>query len=108
MSKIELNIAHNSPPDDLFQREWQTYRKVVDNNYMFHREVYGRLHQILIEEAPQPYRFLDIACGDASASVNVLRRTRISHYHGIDLSTPALDLAREALRTLRCPVTVEH
>ena len=45
----------------VFQREWQIYRKMVDNNYLFHREAYDRLHQILIDEVPRPFSFLAIA-----------------------------------------------
>jgi hypothetical protein len=67
-----INIGEDSvrgdKPDEsassLFQTQWQTYRKIVDNNYTFHREAYGELHRILVEEAVQPFRFLDIACGD--------------------------------------------
>jgi hypothetical protein len=44
----------------LFQQQWQLYRKFVDNNYFYHREVDGQLHRILVEEAVQPFRFLDI------------------------------------------------
>ena len=105
MSAVDLSDVTNTSALNLFQRDWQTYRKVVENNYMFHREVYRRLRQILME-APRPFRFLDIACGDASASVEALKGTRVSHYHGIDLSAPALDLAREVLTTLGCPVTL--
>jgi SAM-dependent methyltransferase len=88
----------------LFQHQWQLYRKFVDNNYFYHREVYARLHRILIDEAVQPFRFLDIACGDARATVETLRGTRVAHYYGIDLSSAALDLARKALESLGCPV----
>src|SRR5215471_11523156 len=92
----------------LFEQQWQLYRKVVDNNLLFHREAYARLHRILIDEAFQSFRFLDIACGDARATVEALRGTRVAHYHGIDLSQPALDLASEALEELTCPVTLER
>jgi ubiquinone/menaquinone biosynthesis C-methylase UbiE len=91
----------------LFQQQWQAYRKIIENNYTFHREAYGALRKVLIDEAIQPFRFLDIACGDASASVNALKGTRIAHYHGIDLSQAALDLARPALDMLACPVILE-
>jgi len=91
-----------------FQRQWSTYRKVIGNNYIFHREVYGLLREVLHDEAPAPFRFLDVACGDASASAAALRGTRIAHYHGIDLSVPALDLAEAALAGLGCPVTLER
>ena len=91
----------------VFQRQWRTYRKILDSNYMFHREVYGRLRRILIDEAVQPFRFLDIACGDATATSTALTGMKVGAYFGIDLSQPALDLAREAVETLGCPVTLQ-
>jgi ubiquinone/menaquinone biosynthesis C-methylase UbiE len=98
----------DQPALALFRQQWQLYRKIVDNNYLFHHEAYGRLHRILVEEAVQPFRFFDIACGDASATVEALRGTRVAHYHGIDLSQSALDLARKALETLACPVRLDQ
>jgi SAM-dependent methyltransferase len=92
----------------IFQQEWQVYRTMVDQNYLFHREAYACLHQILIEEVNDPFRFLDIACGDATASVAALTGTRIAHYDGIDLSAAALDIARDTLSVLQCPVTLEQ
>jgi cyclopropane fatty-acyl-phospholipid synthase-like methyltransferase len=100
--------APEESASSLFQKQWLTYRKMVDNNYTFHREVYGELHRILIDGAVQPFRFLDIACGDASMAVTALRGTQIAHYHGIDLSQAALDLARSALAELACPVVLER
>jgi hypothetical protein len=54
-----VNVCHYEPTRDmldepalaLFQQQWQLYRKFVDNNYFFHREVYGQLHRILVDEA---------------------------------------------------------
>ena len=102
------NAQSSNPAAALFQREWLTYRKMVDNNYTFHREAYGELRRVLVDDAVQPFRFLDIACGDASMTVTALRGTRIAHYHGIDLSQAALDLARRALAELTCPVILER
>ncbi len=96
------------PTSSLFQREWQTYRKMVDNNYLFHREAYGRLRELLLAEVARPFRFLDIACGDASATAGALAGTPIAHYAGIDLSIPALEIARSTLTTLSCPITLHH
>ena len=45
----------DEPALALFQQQWQLYRKFVDNNYFFHREVYGQLHRILVDEAVQPF-----------------------------------------------------
>ena len=75
-----VEISHNEATGDggdeaveLFWQQWQLYRKFVDNNYFYHREVYGQLRRILVDEAVQPFRFLDIACGDARAIVDALK-----------------------------------
>jgi len=91
-----------------FQQQWQIYRILVDHNSLFHREAYACLHQVLIEEAPRPFRFLDLACGDASSTAQALQGTDIAHYSGIDLSAPALALAAENIASLDCPVTLER
>ena len=87
-----------------FLKGWRTYRKFLDLNYMNHREVYGFLRGVLLAEAPPGFRFLDVACGDAAASVTALAGTGIGSYTGIDISRPALDLARAELAVLPCPV----
>src|SRR4029079_214431 len=92
----------------VFLHGWQIYRKVVDNNYMFHREVYDCLRKVILARARQPYRFLDVACGDSSASARALMGTQIEHYYGVDISGPALAIAREELSVLRCPVKLEQ
>jgi SAM-dependent methyltransferase len=92
----------------VFQQDWMLYRKMVDNNFLFHREAYGRLHRVLVEEVARPFRFLDIACGDASASAGALLGTQVVAYHGIDFSTPALELAAGAVEGLACAVMLEQ
>ena len=89
-------------------KNWQTYSKVVTLNYMFHREVYGELRQLLLAETQRSYSFLDLACGDASATVNALVGTSIASYRGIDLSQPALAIAAKTLAVIDCRITLEH
>ena len=89
-----------------FLRGWRTYRMVLDRDYMGHRAVYGLLHRALVEDAAPRFRFLDIACGDAAASVTALLGTDVAAYTGIDISRPALELARGELAALSCPVTL--
>lgn len=96
------------PRHELFQRQWQIYRILVAENYLFHREVAARLRQVLLEEAPRSFRFLDLACGDASAVATALYGAPIASYHGVDLSAAALALAAENLAVLDCPVTLEQ
>jgi SAM-dependent methyltransferase len=107
--KAGLPLAyHHDLTPSFFEQQWQIYRKFVDNNYFYHREVYCQLHRILVDEVDRPFRFLDIACGDARATVDALKGTQVAHYYGIDLSQTALDLARESLAALACPVTLDH
>ena len=91
----------------VFRQDWDNYRRIVRNNYLFHREAYATLRKVLEEEVQGPFRFLDIACGDASATVPALAGTAVTHYRGIDLSEPGLALAAKRLRKLNCPYELE-
>ena len=99
---------HENSPAAIFQREWPLYRKMVDHNYLFHREAYSQLRRVLLEDAARPFHFLDLACGDASATAAALKGTRIASYCGVDLSAEALDLAAAALRIVSCPVSLRQ
>src|SRR5262249_52722768 len=52
--------------------------------------------------------FLNIACGDASMMKTALAGTKVRHYHGIDLSQPALDLAAVNLADAPFEVDLDH
>lgn len=96
-----------APSQELFVEAWQVYRKMVDHDYLFHKGAYGCLHRVLMDEISQPFAFLDVACGDASMSVEALQGTQIRRYFGIDISEQALGLAAERLKSLTCTVTLE-
>ncbi|MGO4438168.1 class I SAM-dependent methyltransferase [Rhizobium sp. RAF56] len=87
----------------MFNRQLATYRKIVGANLMFHREIYGLLNDVLSRDMARPFRFLDIACGDASASSRMLQESPVAHYYGIDLSPDSLQLASAATAILKCP-----
>jgi len=89
---------------ELFARGLATYRRVIAENYMAHQEVYRLLRRVLETEAPDEFVFLDLACGTAAGSADALKDTRIGRYIGIDISQPSLDVARQALTGLNCPV----
>lgn len=109
MSELEKSCSPTTEQttQTLFDKGLATYRKVTVNNLMYHREVYAALHQILIEEMVKPFTFLDIACGDASASARALQGTAVNQYIGIDLSRPSLELADRELKSLPCKVRLE-
>jgi SAM-dependent methyltransferase len=98
------NLVSGNPATEIFEKEWRIYRKIVDHNYLFHREAYRHLRRIVDEELPGPFRFLDIACGDAGPTADALKGTRVAQYYGIDLSRQALALAAVNLDALDCPV----
>ena len=91
---------------ELFAKGLATYQKVVNENFMAHKEVYGLLRQVLVTEAPDQFVFLDIACGTATGSAEALKGTNVGRCIGVDISRPSLDVAQGALRNLHCPVEV--
>ena len=89
---------------ELFAKGLATYRKVEAANYMAHREVYGLLHDVLLREARDGFVFADLGCGTATGSASAVAGTRIGRYVGVDISEPSLEVAKEALAGLPCPV----
>jgi 2-polyprenyl-3-methyl-5-hydroxy-6-metoxy-1,4-benzoquinol methylase len=90
-----------------FQRQWTTYQKLVDSDELSHREVGALLHDTLNQSFDRPFAFLDIACGDAS-QMRALSGTKVRHYHGVDLSEPALELAANNLKDMPFEVEFDH
>src|SRR5215472_18306043 len=108
-----LRHASTSPVLDeqamqAFRHQWQVYSKLVDNDYLSHLAVGAVLHRELVTDVNRPFRFLDLACGDARLTVAALQGTPVIHYHGIDLSAPALAMARQTMEALACPIELEQ
>jgi len=93
----------------LFVNAWETYRKIVTGNHMFHNEIGAELHDLLRRTfAGRPFSMLDLGCGDAATIVPMLTGLVLSRYKGVDLSEPALALAAGNLAGLSCPVDLER
>jgi hypothetical protein len=90
-----------------FQRQWATYQKLVDADELSHKAVGSLLRDTLNQTFPGPFSFLDIACGDAS-QMRALSGTKLRHYHGVDLSEPALELAANNLKDMPFEVELDH
>jgi len=90
-----------------FQQQWATYQKLVDADSLSHKEVGSILHGALAG-LTRPFAFLDIACGDAGQMSDALKGTKVRHYHGIDLSKPALELAAKNLQNAPFEVELGH
>lgn len=112
-----LNILIHHHPDnpvtdeaalEHFQKQWVTYQKLVDSDSLSHKAVGKLLHDTLTERFAKPFAFLDIACGDASQMRRALQGTLVRHYHGIDLSAPALELAARNLSDMSFEVELDQ
>jgi ubiquinone/menaquinone biosynthesis C-methylase UbiE len=90
-----------------FQKAWAGYQKLVDSDVLSHKAAGDVLHKALMA-IPKPFTFLDIACGDASLTRRALQSTKVSHYHGIDLSQPAIELAAKTLDGAPYQVDLDH
>lgn len=88
----------------LFQQQWAVYQAFLEHDYLSNAGACAALGRFLRDELARPFRFLDLACGDASGVAKALAGTRVEHYRGVDLSAPALAYARQALDKLDCPV----
>ena len=90
-----------------FQKQWGAYQKLVDADVLAHKAAGETLHAALAA-LQKPFTFLDIACGDASLTKRALAGTKVSHYHGIDLSEPAIELAARMLDGAPYEVDLDH
>lgn len=93
----------STDPIQLFRETWQTYRKVMRDNYMFHHEI-SRAISGKIDSLGKGLNVLDLGCGDAAQISEILDPDRIEGYTGCDLSPLALELAGSALSVLDCTV----
>lgn len=86
-----------------FFAHWNIYHKVMQHNYMSHRQVYGILQLFLIKHfSNKPFSLLDLGCGDAEYMRGALAGTRVRTYTGVDISKVALALAKNNMRRLPC------
>lgn len=99
-------ITTFSQPCEFFNHNWQIYQKVLQNNYMKHREFYSVLHQFLVDRHQKPFHLLDLRCGDAYNTTSALIGTSIQAYYGIDIAQVAIALAGNNLAAIPCPKTL--
>ncbi|MEH2013376.1 class I SAM-dependent methyltransferase [Nostoc sp.] len=107
---LDIKLSKSSeeglfPPQEFFNEQWKLYQKIVDNNYMGHHEIYSILRELLLGYFQQPFRMLDLGCGDASFTAQALLNSTITSYQGIDLSIPALEIAKDNMTKIQCDTT---
>lgn len=99
---------------DLFERQWQTYRSVVDHDWMEHRGITAACSDALeswMNDHPDrrgAARLLDLGCGDLARMAPVFASLPLGGYLGVDLTEQVLPMAREALGPVGFPVDFQH
>jgi len=83
---------------EFFLATWQVYRKIVDGNYMYHREIFSEILNLLRKGAHRQPTILDLGCGDAGTIRPILEQTPFSSYTGADAAQPALEIAKLELK----------
>jgi SAM-dependent methyltransferase len=92
-----------------FTQTWSLYDLITEHNYMHHREIYAGIADLLKQRRDQnPYRLLDLGCGNARFLAPCLKQSPPTRYQGVDLSEAALEEARDHLAELPCPVVLTH
>jgi SAM-dependent methyltransferase len=85
----------------LFRTSWSLYDALAEKNYMFHRQIYAVIAQLMQRRQHSgDYSLLDLGCGNARFLAPCLITAPPTHYHGVDLSQAALDEACTHLKTL--------
>lgn len=82
----------------LFTKNWGIYQKVIEHNYMFHKEFKDEVTLALKQiSAQRPIKVLDLGCGDANFITDCLSSIPVEHYTGFDSSATVLKFAAENL-----------
>jgi SAM-dependent methyltransferase len=93
LSEQQENQKSFASVNKFFNNRGDVYEKVLTNNYMKHREIYAILHKFLVSYFQEPFKMLDLGCGDATFIAQSLSNTNINFYHGIDLAEASLKIA---------------
>lgn len=91
----------NDDETSLFRTSWGLYDALSKKNYMFHREIYAIIADMLgHRRGSGGYTMLDLGCGNTRFLAPCLKAAPPCRYDGVDLSTAALDEARDYLSGL--------
>lgn len=88
---------------EYFNKNWQQYKKYVDQNRLCHQEMFAALNQFLHEHMPKrAISFVDVGCGDGSSIAPVLMEHSLKKYIGIDIAEQVMQMAPIHLAQLNC------
>lgn len=99
---------------EFFEQQWRTYRSVIDNDWMEHRDVTaacaGALRSWMTEHPDRhgQARFLDLGCGDLAQMAPVVRGLQLGTYVGLDITEQVLPKARASLGSVPFATEFHH
>jgi ubiquinone/menaquinone biosynthesis C-methylase UbiE len=95
--------------EPIFQQQWSLYQKLVKENYMLHAQ-WEKQTAAMIQKyfSTTPFEMLDLGCGDALPIYPCVKDQPMVAYTGVDLSAPALQLAKQHLSSLTAIVKLHE
>jgi hypothetical protein len=106
---VQQDGGSKGPMMDFFQRQWSSYRAIVEHNLMEHRAVADATAEAIAgwltaraPEAPAPV-MVDLGCGDLALLGPLLAGLPLASYTGLDLAGVVLPLAQQALGPVAYP-----
>lgn len=94
---------------DFFDRQWSSYRAIVEHDLMEHRAVAAATAAVIDTWlAARPVHapaaaLVDLGCGDLALLAPLLQRLPLGHYTGLDQAGVVLPLAQAALGEVPYP-----
>jgi SAM-dependent methyltransferase len=96
-------------PMDFFERQWGSYRAIVERDLMEHQAVAQASGEAIDTwlaarpaDADGPH-LVDLGCGDLALLAPLLQRLPLASYTGLDLTAAVLPLAQRALGKVPYP-----
>lgn len=99
---------------DLFERQWATYRILVEQNLMEHREISDATSTAIRHwlgsrtQKSTPIHMVDLGCGDLGQLAPLLRTLPLGQYVGLDITEAVLPLAQHNLGSVPYPCLWEQ
>lgn len=106
-----MSHDNNDQISRIFKASWDIYETILGLDYMAHYRIFPIVEKACVEFAEQrgnkPLSVWELGCGGAHNSSKMLRALPLSSYTGIDLALNVLEVARENLKALDCPITLK-